>query len=49
MLNRRGGPSKRGGLADFFIYYIKNSGEGGNFFCLLHEKQGEGVKISKIK
>ena len=29
-------------MAEFFVYYIKNSGEGGKFFCLLHEKQGEG-------
>ena len=45
----RGGPNKRGGLADFFVYYMKNNGEGGKFFRLLHEKQGEGVKISEIK
>ena len=40
--------SEYGGL-NFFIYYMKNSGKGGNFFCLLQEKQGEGVKIYKIK
>ena len=49
MLDKRGGPNKRGGLADFFVYYMKNNGEGGKFFRLLHEKQGEGVKISEIK
>ena len=48
MLNKRGGPNKRGERADFFTYYMKNSGEGGNFFHLLHEKQGDGVKISII-
>ena len=30
-----------GGLI-FSIYYMKSSGEGGTFFRLLHEKQGEG-------
>jgi hypothetical protein len=30
------------GEAEFFVYYMKNSGEGGKFFRLLHEKQGEG-------
>ena len=49
MINKRGGPNKWGGLADFFIYDMKNSGEGGFFFRLLHEKQEEGVKIPKIK
>ena len=49
MLNKRGGPNKRGGLADFFFYYMKNNGEMGNAFNLSHEKQGEGVKISEIK
>ena len=49
MLNKRGGPNKQGGLADFFIYYMKNNREGGGIFCLLHEKQGEGFKISEIK
>ena len=49
MSNKRGGPNKREGLADFFVYYMKNSGEGGNIFRLVHEKQGEGVKISEIK
>ena len=47
--NRKGGLNKRVGLAEFFVYYMKNRGEGGKFFCLLHEKQGEGVKISEIK
>ena len=32
-----------------FITYMKNSGEGGKIFLLLHEKQGVGVKISEIK
>ena len=45
----KGGPNKRGGWADFFIYYMKNSGQGGIFSRLLHKKQGEEVKISKIK
>ena len=35
----RGGPNKRGGSADFFVYY------GGNFFHLLHEKQGEAGTV----
>ena len=43
-LIKGGGPNKRGGQADLFIYYMKNSGEGEIFFGLLHEKQGEGVK-----
>jgi hypothetical protein len=29
-------------LAEFFVYYMKNSGEGGKLFRLLDEKQGEG-------
>ena len=37
----RGAPNKRGGWADFFIYYMKNRGEG-FFFHLLQDKQGEG-------
>ena len=49
MFDKKGGLNKRGGCADFFIDHVKNSGEGGNFFRLLHEKQGEGVKIYKIK
>ena len=49
MLNKSGGSHKWGGLADFFIYYKKSNGEGGNFLRLLHQKQGEGVKISEIK
>jgi hypothetical protein len=48
-LNKKGDPNKRVGWDDFFVYYIKNSVAGGNFFRLLHEKQGEGVKVSKIK
>ena len=47
MLNRRGGPNKRGGLEDFFVYYIKNNGEGGNFFRLLHENKGKFLKLNK--
>jgi len=47
--NKRGGPNKWGGLADFFRLLHENNGEGGKCFCLLHEKQGEGVKISEIK
>ena len=43
------GPNERGGLADFFIYYMKNNGEWGIFFRLLHKKQGDGVEISEIK
>ena len=42
MPNTRGIPNKWGGLADFFVYYMKNSGEGGKIFRLLHEKPGEG-------
>ena len=49
MPNKRGGPNKPGGLADFLVYYMKNLGEGGNIFCLVHEKQGESDKISKIE
>ena len=49
MPNKRGGPNKREGLADFFVYYMKNSGEGGNIFRLVDKKQGEIVKISKIE
>jgi hypothetical protein len=49
VLNKKGDPNKRVGWDDFFVYYIKNSVAGGNFFRLLHEKQGEGVKVSKIK
>jgi len=30
VLIKRGGPVKRGGLADFFVYYMKNNGEGEN-------------------
>ena len=26
MLNKRDGPNKRGGLVDFFVYYMKNKG-----------------------
>ena len=44
-----GGPDKWVGLADFFVYHMKNNGEGAIFFCLLYKKQGEGVKISEIK
>ena len=33
--NISGGPNK-----DFFVYYMKNRGEGGQIFRLLHEKQG---------
>ena len=44
-----GGPDKRGGLAYFFVYYMKNNGEGEMFFHLLQEKQEYGVKISEIK
>ena len=39
MLNKRGGPNKWGWWADFFIYYMENSGMGGHFFHLLREKQ----------
>jgi hypothetical protein len=49
VLNRRGGPNKQGGLEDFFVYYMKNNGEGGKNYLLLHENQGEGVKISEIE
>ena len=49
MPDTRGGPNKRGEWADFFTHYMKNSGKGGNFFCLLQEKQGEGVKIYKTE
>ena len=35
-LIKGGGPNKRGGQADFFVFFV--------FFGLLHEKQGEGVK-----
>jgi hypothetical protein len=49
VLNKRGGPKMRGGWADFFISYMKNSREGGKFFHLLQEKQREEIKISKIK
>ena len=30
------------GWADSFVYYMKNSGEGGQIFRLLHEKQQAG-------
>ena len=49
VLNKRGDPNQRVVWEDFFSYYIKNSGEGRNFFRLLHEKQEVGVKIAKIK
>ena len=39
MLNKRGGPNKRGGQADFLIDLIKNSVESGISFHLLHEKK----------
>ena len=39
MLNKRGGPNKWGWWADFFIYYMENSGMGEHFFHLLPEKQ----------
>ena len=44
-----GGPDKRGWSADFFVYYMKNNGEWGKIFQLLHEKQGQGVRISEFK
>ena len=45
----RGGPNKRGGQEDFFVYHMKNSGEGEQIFRLLHEKQGEcGIFFSEI-
>ena len=44
----RGGPNKRGGREDFFVYHMKNSGEGEQIFRLLHEKQGEGGLFSEI-
>ena len=39
--NKRGGPKKQGGL-------VEQWGRGENFL-LLHEKQGEVVKISEIE
>ena len=48
MLNKRGGPNKQGGLVNFFVYYMKNNGEGVKFLCLLHEKQGEVSKFLKL-
>ena len=44
MLNKRGGPNKREGRADFCIYYMKNGGEDGIFFRLLHEKTRGGCQ-----
>ena len=38
MPNKRGGPNKRVGWTSFFVYYMKNNGEGGQIFSLLHEK-----------
>ena len=50
MPNKRGGLNKWGGLADFFLCLLHEKPRGGgNFFFLLHEKQGEGVKLSEIK
>ena len=34
--------NKWGVWEDFFIYYMKNNGNGGQIAWLLHEKQGEG-------
>ena len=40
MPNKRGGPNKWAGWADFILfYYIKISGEGRQIFRLLHGKQ----------
>ena len=38
----RGGPNKRGGREDFFVYHMKNSGEGEQIFRLLHKKTRGG-------
>ena len=50
--NRRGGLNERLGLAEFFIYYKKNSGYGNfffNFFIYYMKNSGQrGEKFLKI-
>ena len=40
--NKWAGPNKWVGWADFLVYYMKNSGEGGQILRLLNEKQRAG-------
>ena len=42
MPNKWAGPNKWVGWADFLVYYMKNSGEGGQILRLLYEKQRAG-------
>jgi hypothetical protein len=48
VLNKRGGPNKRGGLADFFVYYMKNNGEGENFSVYYMKNKGRVSKFLKL-